>query len=615
MSTNTNIKKIRVGENLHDIDAKFWDGHSFSEITNLVHGVVNTYVIPEQTSNKTDGYKLIVESTLAQVSTSASVLGALTGTPAEDWDKFGVGDIVLMGATSDGKINFDRWISSADANGNITLDVLETQVAAHHHTFGVSTGSAITTATPQSTTNAIPTVGAAVTVLTGASGDVVTSVSYSTETSEKGGHTFEIQNGTSTDGVGHYHTVNSHTHDVSITPNTLVSSFVEAYTTLTSLTHTPHTHTSISVAAVAVDDTTPLTYATGSGSKETFIKSLKDESKTTGGATLTTSNNTSGLSTDDIGADVKTTESGSHSHSLSSAETANVVTSAIVAEKVITNVTATNNTSVAPNVVTGITYTSTKVATGVGRTITSADYFNGCSVNTDGVLEFTVSKALTDVTVTCTSTHIGSVTSHTSTTQSAAAPTLTLSSVEQSVSTGKVAVSGTISTGGSHKHGFSHTHTIPAHKHSVASHTHSYKQSVQDGTGDAYVSLGTSSYTPHTHGETTVIATINNDTPFTYVTGGSKTSVVENLKDTSLTYTTTGSAPTTDNKYIKLTGDIEFPGLKIGTRTLSTTTVTPAVAGTEKPIASITFGSSNFVAGITTDGDNKIKTSKNKGGE
>lgn len=613
MSTNTNIKQIRVGENLHDIDAKFWDGHSFTEITNLVHGVVETYVIPAQTSNKTNDYKAIVEASSAQVTTTASKLGALTGTPAENWDKFGVGDIVLMGATSDGKVNFDRWISSADANGNITLDVLETQVATHHHTFGTSTGSAITTATPQATTNAIPTVGAAVTVLTGAAGDVVTSVSYGTDASEKGGHTLALQTGTSTDGIGHSHTVNSHTHSVTITPNTLVSSTVDAYTALSTSTHTPHTHTSVNVAAVAVDDKTPLTYATGNGSTATFIKSLKDESKTTGSASPSTLDNTTGLSTNDISTDTKTTEDGSHNHSLSSAETANVVTSAVVAAKVITNVTATNNTSVASNVITGITYASTKVATGVGRTVTSADYFSGCSVNASGVLEFTATKALTDVTVTCTSTHIGSVTSHTSATQSAAAPTLTLSSATQTVTSGKVAVSGTISSNGAHKHGFSHTHTIPAHKHTVGSHTHSYNKSVQNETGDAYISLSTSTYTPHTHEETTVIAAANNASPFTYVTGGTKTSVVEKLKDSNLTYTTTSSAPTTDSKYIKLTGDIDFPGLKIGTRSLSTTTVTPAVAGTEKPIASITFGSSNFVTGITTGDSNK--TSTNKGGE
>lgn len=614
MADLMNIKKIKVGENLHDIDAKFWEGHSFSEITNLVHGVVSTYVIPAQSSDKTDDYKDIVEASSAQVTTTTSKLGTLTGTPSEDWDKFSVGDIVLMGATSDGKVNFDRWISSVDENGNVTLDVLETQVATHHHTFGTSTDSAITSVTSQeTTTNAIPTVGDAVTVLTGTSGDVVTSVAYSTDESEKGGHTFELNDGTSTDGFGHSHTVNSHTHSVTITPNTLVSSSVEVYTSLTSSTHTPHTHTSTNVAAVAVDDVTPLTYANGSGSKETFIKSLKDDNKTTGSASPSTLDNTTGLSTNDIGEDVKTTENGSHTHDLYSAETDNVVTSVTVAENVITNVTATNNTSVASNVVTGITYTSTKVATEVGRTVTSASYFSGCSVDQDGVLSFTESMALTDVTVTCASTYIGSVTSHSTETQSAAAPTLTLSSATQSVTSGKVAVSGTISSAGEHKHGFSHTHAIPAHKHTVESHTHSYVKSVQNETNDAYISLGTSSYTPHTHEETTVIATITEDAPFTYVTGGSKISVVENLKDTEQTYTTTSSDATTDTKYIKLTGDIDFPGLKIGTRTLSTTTVTPAVAGTEKPLASITFASSNFVTGII-EGDD-IKTSKNKGGE
>ena len=136
------IKQIKATNDStpYDIDAKYWDGHQFSEITNLVHGVVDTYVIPAQTgTSATSDYKAIVESSAAQVTTTTAKLGVLTGTPAASWDKFGVGDIVLMGATSDGKVNFDRWISSVDDSGNVTLDVLETQVATHYHTFPTHT--------------------------------------------------------------------------------------------------------------------------------------------------------------------------------------------------------------------------------------------------------------------------------------------------------------------------------------------------------------------------------------------------------------------------------------------------------------------------------------------
>ena len=101
---------------------------------------------------------------------------------------------------------------------------------------------------------------------------------------------------------------------------------------------------------------------------------------------------------------------------------------------------------------------------------------------------------------------------------------------------------------------------------------------------------------------------------FKYLTGGSTTDVVRNLKDAEQSYTSTSSTPGTDTKYYKLSGDITFPGLTLGKKTLSTTTVTPAVAGTEKAIKSITYGSSsNFVTGVTVD--NSGKTSPNVGGE
>ena len=94
-----------------------------------------------------------------------------------------------------------------------------------------------------------------------------------------------------------------------------------------------------------------------------------------------------------------------------------------------------------------------------------------------------------------------------------------------------------------------------------------------------------------------------------YVTGGTTSSVVKDLKGVNQSYTTTDATPKTDTKYVKLSGDIIFPGLTLGTKTLSTTTVTPAVAGTEKATASITFTSDDFIQSVSD------KTSVNIGGD
>ena len=139
-------------------------------------------------------------------------------------------------------------------------------------------------------------------------------------------------------------------------------------------------------------------------------------------------------------------------------------------------------------------------------------------------------------------------------------------------------------------------------------------KTVASTTGTAYTSLTTSSHIPHTHTNANVAATASNGSSFKYLTGGSTTDVVRNLKDADQSYTSTNSTPGTDTKYYKLTGEITFPGFSLGKRTLSTTTVTPAVAGTEKPIKSITYGSSsNFVTDVTVN--NSGKTSTNIGGE
>lgn len=615
------IRQIKDSNNVvYTIDAPLWEGHRFSEVQSMVHGVVDTYVIPAQ-SNAADGsdYKKVVETSDAQVSIAKNKLNTLTSTT----NAYKVGDIILMGATSDGKVNFDRWVSKVSGTGDsaiVYLDVLETQVATHHHTISTSSAKALTSVTPSATTINMATTGANTTVVTGKNAadvtsgwDFLTSVSYADDDEIE----FTTSSTSSSTNVGHAHTVNSHNHSVTIGNSNLVSSRVSAYTSLTSVNRTLHDHnTDATVAGSTTNDSTPTTIVTGGG-KTTVITSLTDSEQTTGenAAGSRTLNNNAGLTTvaqtsdDAIGDIVNTKSAGSHSHTLSSAETANVITSATVAAKVITNVTATNKTSVASNVVTGVTYVSTKVATGaaVGST-TSAKFLNNVSVDGSGVLSFGGDNALTGVTVTYTSTYIGSVTSHSTATQSAAAPTLTLSSVSQSVSYGKVVVSGTISESGSHSHGFSHTHKIAAHTHAVPVHTHTYNKSIQNNTIDAYTSLTSVNRTLHSHADNATVAgsTKNDASPTKIITGGSQTSVIETLV-ANKAFSTTSSRPTTDTQYYDI--DIKYPGLTFKGKQFATKTITEASATTVKPIVSIGSSSADFINSVSE------KTSKNNGGE
>lgn len=611
MADLVTIKKIRTAAGDHLIDATYLGGHTFEQIESMVHGGVETYVIPSSKSS-VSGYTTIVDSTESTLTTTKTVLDSLTGGQANGGYK--LGDVILMEATSDGKKVFDRWVSKVDGE-NITLAVLETQVAKHHHTVSVTTSKAkaLTSATPTSTDNAIPTVGSAVTVLTGTSGDVITSVVHD----DKGGHDLAIATATSTDGIGHSHTVKAHSHTVKFTPNTLVSENVAAYTSLTSANHTPHTHTNATVAGAHVD-ASKFTYATGGGSTDTFIKTLTDSSSTTntGGKELTTNANTAGLttstqaSTDTVGSTVLTLSNGAHTHNVTTTTTSNVITSVNLAGNVTTsaklNYTA---PTVQESVVTAVTYTSTKAVSSVTLTGTTT-FFSTCSVDTSGILSFGTGT----VDVSAPTKTVASKLTVTTKSQSAGSASLTVTSATQTYTSGKVGASGSAASAGAHQHGFSHTHAIPSHTHGVASHTHTYVKTVASTTGSAYTSLSTSSYTPHTHTNATVAGAHSNGSPFKYLTGGSTTDVVRNLKDAEQSYTSTTSTPGTDTKYYKLSGDITFPGLTLGKKTLSTTTVTPAVAGTEKPIKSITYGSSsNFITSVTVD--NSGKTSTNIGGE
>jgi hypothetical protein len=492
------IKQIKIGNTNYDIDAKKWDGHSFSEITDLVHGVVDTYVIPT-TKSSTTGYSEVVSATTAQVTTTVSKLkGLVTNSPDDKFDEFGVGDIILMGATSDGSKNFDRWISNISGTGDsatITLDVLETQVATHHHTFDTPvveisskpsskalTGVNITT----KTTSTMATVGTTIgSILTGASGNVITSVKYSGD----GSYDLDLVAGTTAD-YGHSHTVNSHTHSVTFKPSSYVSRSIEAYTTLTSAEYTPHTHTSTTVAATPVTDTT-LTYVTGVSASATFIKTLTDSNQTTG-------NNTQGLTTNDIASDVLTASSGSHSHSVTAKTSENFVKTVDLAGNVITSVVL-NYTAptVKANVVTSITKVSKTAVT--SATLTGQKTFVStwsASVDNSGVLSFNVTT--NSIGLSAPTTTISAINTITSGEQSAGSATLSKTSYIQSYTSSIVTATCDTGFAGSHQHGFSHTHSIP-------SHTHSYKKSVKSTDGTAITSLTSTTYTTHKHGNNVTV--------------------------------------------------------------------------------------------------------------
>ena len=608
--TIVTIKKIRTAAGEHEIDARYLGGHTFEQIESMVHGGVETYVIP---SSKQDaaGYKNIVNSAESTLTTTKTILDGLTNGQANGGYK--LGDIILMEATSDGEKVFDRWVSAVDGE-NITLAVLETQVAKHHHTINPTTASVYVDHTPTYTTNAIPTVGAPVKVLAGKNADltVLTSVEYD----ENGGHDLKLSSDSGDGSVSHSHSIESHNHTISFKPSDLVKETAEVYATLTKGTYVPFKASTIDVAGAHTDDNT-LTYATGNGDKDTFVKNLKDVDATTGGQQLTTGTNADGLTTsaqtskDSVGDEVKTTSAPTHTHTVSAVTTSDVVTSVTLAEKVITGIEY-NAPSVQGTVVTEVTSTDvdviSKVKPKTSSVITSADWL--CEVDDNGILSFDWSKN-TGTVVASIETETASVSSNVvgkSGTQSAGS--LKPTDFEQTYESGKVTSTATTSADGSHTHGFSHTHAIPSHTHTIAAHTHTYKKSAINETGDAYIALTTTSYTPHTHENVSVVENVvDGNSAFEYYYGGSKTSVVKDLKDTEHTYTSTSKGLTTDTKYVKLSGKIEFPGLITTPTTLSTTTITPAVAGNEKPIASIVFTPDTFVKSV----DNK--TSVNIGGE
>lgn len=615
MADLVTIKKIKTAAGEHSIDATYLGGHTFQEIESMVHGGIETYVIPTSKSTTT-GYSTIVNATTTTVSTTKSVLDSLTNGQSNGGYK--LGDVILMEETSDGTKVFDRWVSNVEGE-TITLAVLETQVATHHHTISGTSAKAITGVTPTSTTNTLAKVGTAVGVVTGVSGDpsVVTSVTFVSNT---GGHSFKIESATSTapNAVGHKHEIQDHSH--TFTPTTLVSETVEVFDKLTTTTHAIHTHNTTNVAAVAVSDS-KITFATTVKTSSSFIKSLKDSDNiNTGSASPTTQNNTTGLSTsvqlssDTIGDIVKTTQTGAHEHTVSTTTTANVVTSVDIAPNVTTSVKLNyTKPTVAGTVVTTVSLNDTvkildSATLSAPTTTVVASFYP--TVDTSGILSFVSSStnAVKSANLTVTSKTVKNVVSYKTTTQSAGSATITVTSATQTYTSGKVSASGSASSAGAHQHGFSHVHAIPAHTHTVNSHTHTYVKTVASEQAMAITGMNTSSYQQHKHGTATVVSQTNAGTPITYVTGGEKTQVIKSLISS---VTTSAKSLETDTKYFNITGSITMPTLSAPTSKLSTMlsskSITPAAAG-EKAIKSITLDSSNFIVSLTE------KTSSNKGG-
>ena len=604
------IKQIKIGTELHDIDAKKWGGHTFSEVESLIHGVVDTYVIPESKST-TSGYGTVVSSTKTIVSTTVGVLkGLVSNPPSNAFDQFNIGDVILMGAASDGTKNFDRWISNVSGNGDnavLTLDVLETQVAKHHHTIDVptitSTPTTVLTSVKVSstTTSNMAYAGTAVTVVTGAS-DANAVVITSVDHADNGSYDLKLAAGTTAD-YGHSHTVDAHNHTVTYSKTT-VSRNANAYTALSTSSYTPHTHAVVSVAGETKSDGT-ITYVNSTPkSTATFVKTLTDASTTTatGGATPGTNGvsltTTAQVSTDTIGEVVKTVSDGVHTHTVTTTTDGNVVTDATVAAKVVTSaVLSYTAPTVAAKVVTSVSYSAASTVTSWKATVDSS-----------GILSFSSPTA----------DRISSITVPTRADQSAGSASLDAPRADQSRTLGKVTSTGSAASAGAHQHGFSHTHAIASHSHTVDNHTHTYKKTVAGTTESAITALSTSTYAAHKHTNVTVAGTSSDSTPISYVYDGGTTPVVRDLTIADASATVGNASLTIKNAYQKITGTITHPGITVGSKKLSemlkTGSVIPAVDSKQKPVMSVSTSSKDVVGSVTV-GTQNVKTSPNVGGE
>jgi hypothetical protein len=537
MAELVTIKKIKTASGEHDIDARYWGGHEFSEITDALHGVVDTFVI-NSTKVSTSGYNDIFTNVSTTMTIAKTKLDTLVDKKSSDGYK--VGDIVLLEGTG----AFDRWVSNVTSE-NISLTILETQVATHHHKISVTGTTPALTSVASTTTTALAKAGTAKTVVTGVSGahKVLTGVTYS----GTGSHNIALSTATSDEegSVGHTHKV---------TLPTLVSQTANAYTTLTSGTYTPHTHTTTSVAG-KIKASETITYVTSAKTTQSFVTEITNSEEDTG--TALTATGAVATTTSNVGTTVLTTSSGAHTHNVSVATDGAVVTSVSLAAKVVTSVSYN-----AP--------TSSTVASWT------------CSVNSSGVLSFTPTMG-------DRVTSVG----------------LNAPRTDQSSSSGNVTLSGSAESAGAHRHGFSHTHSITAH-------SHTYSKATASGLVKGITELSTSSFDIHSHNnDVKVFSGTTNSTAIVYLkcdaSSVGTTNVVRNLK--------TNVSVNSGNAYLKVTGGFTLPTLNATSVSLSTmlstSSITPAVtaASTEQAIKSITFNSANFISSISEQ-----KTGPNEGG-
>ena len=619
-SNNKIIRQIRTGiSDVYDISAKYLSDEngneykyddiqknikdSFDEIRDIAQGAIETYVIPTSKNNYEE-YGEIVNSTATTITTTISVLNNLTD--GQENGGYKLGDIILIEAPNIEEKVFNRWVSATDGE-NVTLAVLENQVSTHHHTINIDTNisDALISKTVEETKYNVAQVGTPVSVVTGVSDiHVITSVNYN----NNGNHTLGLSvvdeiDTNETGVVSFSEIVCSHTHSVSFKPSDFVSSTENVYNVLASATYTPHTH-STQIVAGAANTISDVSYVYG-GQTETFVKTLSDTIVSTTSTALTTKQNSTGISTntqvstDTVGSDIQTLESGVHTHSVSTITDSNVVTSVSLSYTLPT---------VQTNVVTSIDYNNDiKAITSAKLNPTNVSFITSCFVDSSGVLSFNEGSAITSATIETSSKNVSTINSVSSDTQSRGSVNFTYTS-------GQVNSTGTAESSGKHTHGFSHIHTIDAHTHTIDAHHHEYTKVGTGSSATAYVSLSVSKFSTHSHDAKTVATAATNVSEFTYITGGETVSVVKTLKNSSQSLTTTSDITQTSDKYIKLTGTITHPGLVVTssklTSMVSTSTVAPAVTG-GKVVASITFTSGNFVTSVTSG---TINTSENKGG-
>ena len=634
--TNLIIKKINTGTSTYDIAAQYLTDASgnyityasihdeidsvqndlkdkYDDLVGIAQGVIDTYVIP--TTKQTINGAIVGSEKHTTDEITVDTLASLV-VPENKSGKFKVGDIILMEAEStDGKKAFDRWVSWVSEDGKkVKLTVLESQVAKHYHalTLTPQTSKAYVSIKASDYTTTLATVDTETNVVYGASGSVMTGVGYAND----GGATttLKITNASGNTSVSHAHTIDAHKH--SFDPSTLVSDTANVYTHLDTDEYTPHTHGTVSVASVQSDDTaSKFTYATGAISDiddQEFLINVKDSDATTDASSPKTGNNEGGAETNGVktgtgvtvGDTVKTTSSGTHSHTVTVETGNNVVTSVDYAPNVVTSVVYTDG-SVQTKVVTGVSTDNVTVVTSWGAAPTSSFVTSwSCSV-TDGVLSFNpqTGNAVTSATTVSTSKSVKVVNTISSDTQSNA--TCVVTSATQSASKGSVTLTATVSEAGGHQHGFSHTHTLPTHTHTVNSHTHGYAKTIASQKAKAITSftLGTNSYTPHKHTSVSVADVESNGSAFTYVTttaSSAKVNVVKSLKSSA---TVSDANLTMSSEYIGITGTITMPELVPSTSALSTLLLTksivPAKTASEQAIKSIEFDSKDFVTSVS----------------